>query len=308
MLRSRLVGLLAAAVVTLTGATVPAAASPRTLLFSWRDAAGIFQASVYSAPSDGSQPPVLFPLAGSEPTWGARWSPDGTHLAFFRMDPSFPGWQLMTSAADGSNQHFVTEYDYGGGEISTPRWSPDGRWLYFIRDNPGLPPDPYNPGIFRVRPDGTRLKRVSKKGYFNDFALSPDGKRLVAQGEPGGVWGVYVQSLPRPGTPITIIPGVGPGPVTSLDWASADEITYSRYEGDGALHEIHPDGTGSHVLLAIPGSVLSEPAWSPDGTQLAYTAGPDRSTAQLFVANADGSHPVQITEAAGYYSWVAWQP
>jgi Tol biopolymer transport system component len=51
------------------------------------------------------------------------------------------------------------------------------------------------------------------------------------------------------------------------------------------------------VLFSLPGSVLRDPAWSPDGSQIAYAAGPDLYHPQLFVANQDGSSAVQLTQA-----------
>ena len=54
---------------------------------------------------------------------------------------------------------------------------------------------------------------------------------------------------------------------------------------------------------------MSAPAWSPDGTQLAFSAqGPANmpSTASIFVAGADGSNPLQITDWGSFDSRPQW--
>jgi Tol biopolymer transport system component len=65
-----------------------------------------------------------------------------------------------------------------------------------------------------------------------------------------------------------------------------------------AIHTVNPDGTGDTTL-----SFGLEPAWSADGTRLAYRAG----GGALFVANADGSGAVRIGDPT-YASNPAWSP
>jgi hypothetical protein len=94
--------------------------------------------------------------------------------------------------------------------------------------------------------------------------------------------------------------------INDVDWATPDEITYAQ---DGALRMVRPDGTDDHVLLSVPGIYLAMPSWSPDGTRIAYVVEhPSTFEGQLFVANADGSDPVQITTTLSDYSFVSWQP
>jgi Tol biopolymer transport system component len=55
----------------------------------------------------------------------------------------------------------------------------------------------------------------------------------------------------------------------------------------GYVYAIHPDGSGEHRLWDVPGMIAE---WSPTGGRVAVFRDND-----LYVMNADGSHPVNIT-------------
>ena len=73
------------------------------------------------------------------------------------------------------------------------------------------------------------------------------------------------------------------------------------------LWVIQPDGSGLHRLAATPAAEEADPAWSPDGKRLAFDVGLD-----VYVANADGSNPVDITTrplgSGGCDSDPTWSP
>jgi hypothetical protein len=285
-LRVILFGLLAGgALVCAAGA---AQAAPGALVFT--DATGH---TTYTAPSDASLPPTLLPLGGLEP-WGAHYSPDGTRLVYEDF------FVLKTAAADGTDQHTVLDLHERGGLVTTPRWSPDGRFLYFIynpsRDRPAV----MSRGIYRVGVDGSGLTRVSQRGSFSDFDVSPDGKQLVMDGEVKHQLGTWVKRIGR-GKPMLLFDALTGG----LDWAQPGAITYS---GGSTMSEIAPDGSGDHVIFWHPGSWLLDPAWSPDGTRLAFASGPDAYHAHVVVTDPDGSNAVQITTTPSLYRWIDWQP
>ena len=55
---------------------------------------------------------------------------------------------------------------------------------------------------------------------------------------------------------------------------------------NGQIKSIEADGSGRSLIAGGPIDA-SGPAWSPDGSQIAYASGPD----SLVVANADGTNP-----------------
>ena len=71
----------------------------------------------------------------------ARWSPDGSHIAFIALPDSatpFPMGELWIMDANGSNSHPLAPADAGHGYA--PAWSPDSmRIAYVGRENPHAP-------------------------------------------------------------------------------------------------------------------------------------------------------------------------
>ncbi len=73
------------------------------------------------------------------------------------------------------------------------------------------------------------------------------------------------------------------------------------------LYVMNADGTGQTRLLNDPQTQYWHAAYSPDGRQIAYAAGPEQNL-QIFVADADGSHPRQLTNDPGSDISPAWSP
>jgi len=50
------------------------------------------------------------------------------------------------------------------------------------------------------------------------------------------------------------------------------------------------------------------PVWSPDGTRIAYISGTSPNDFDLWVMNADGSHPVRLTQHSSNQGDPNWSP
>ena len=78
---------------------------------------------------------------------------------------------LFTSKADGSDERpllVASSRDYN------PAWSRDGQWIVFTSERDG------QSEIYRVRPDGTALERLTNQPSYDDqAAVSPDGNQIV---------------------------------------------------------------------------------------------------------------------------------
>jgi dipeptidyl aminopeptidase/acylaminoacyl peptidase len=103
------------------------------------------------------------------------FAPDGRRLAFVSDLSGVP--QVWTVATEGGWPEQVTALD---DQVLGVAWSPDGAWLAFTL----APGGGMNQQIYRVRPDGTGLQRLTDGGSENNWisAAQPwthDGRALL---------------------------------------------------------------------------------------------------------------------------------
>ena len=98
----------------------------------------------------------------------------------------------------------------------------------------------------------------------------------------------------------TVLPFVGSSAAAPKD---AGELAFTR---GGDLYAVRADGTGLRRLTRTH-AVEGGPAWSPDGTRLAYNAGGSVS-AQIFVREADSGRTRAITRGRAQNLSPAWSP
>src|SRR6266487_1929297 len=161
-----------------------------------------YRSAIWLAAVDGSTPPRRF-TSGTKRDGGARWSPDGSMLAFAsnreKDDP-----QLYVMPVAGGEPQRLTDLKDGVGEIA---WSPDGTRIAFAsrvpdpaydeKDDRKRPPRRFTRLLFKLDNEGWTGDRRHHifvvdgsgegepvqltDGEFEDEdpAWSPDGKRIA---------------------------------------------------------------------------------------------------------------------------------
>jgi len=96
---------------------------------------------------------------------------------------------------------------------------------------------------------------------------------------------------------------------------STDLLLVSTREGDYAIYGMNADGGNQERLTAAEGDPSSpqglffqiEPAWSPDGRQIAFVS-KRRGSFDVYVMNADGTGTRRLTSTSGDEGHPTWSP
>ena len=169
--------------------------------------------------------------------------------------------------------------------------------------------------VWIANADGTDPHRVTRSPEMEfDPSWAPDGRRLAYRHQSGDDDSTEIYVVDADGSDarnLTRNDVADWGP----DWSpNGQTIVWNSAVGTFGFgfyaYTMQPDG--SHVRR-IAKHYVEYPAWSPDGTQIAFMAqepgavgtNPDYN---IFVMDRDGSHVRRLTATPGSDGWPAWSP
>ena len=174
-----------------------------------------------------------------------------------------------------------------------PVWSPDGRKLLFASGD----------DLSVMNPDGTgQAKLASGQHGLYDYRWSPDGSRIAfvdIHVERAEVFpSLWVMS--RDGSGKRMVADAA----TSPTWSPDRRIAFVLYED--AIGVVNADESGYTVPTGDQIVDADQPAWSPDGSQIAFVAGEGHK--DIMVMNADGTGVINLTNGVGDNGAPTWSP
>jgi len=148
--------------------------------------------SIWSRKADGTQPSDVsryaVPVAGGEltaylpPAAEVAWAPDGKRFVYHTTAPGDPLFVRDSAQSQPHRIYLAT----AGVHCHFPVWSPDGQYIYFAR---GVPPDDWD--IWRIRPTGDALERITNHGARLIYPVMLDGRTLLyllTESDGSGPW------------------------------------------------------------------------------------------------------------------------
>ncbi|HYM25007.1 MAG TPA: amidohydrolase family protein, partial [Vicinamibacterales bacterium] len=255
--------------------------------------------------------------------WSPTWSPDDRALAFVCRTPIDPARPLAnrpiflcTIDASGEVRQLAAP------SVDAPAWSPDGTRLAFVR-NLNL-----QVGVMTgTSPAQTmaplRLQPIGRMNEENVFPLRPDWldngeilytadghirRRSLAGGRSVTIPFTAKISLQRATYPIVHRPLEPVGPQLAAGIATPTVSPNGNLVAFVALGDVWlaSTDTGAARRLTDDAAAEADPAWSPDGTRLAYAS--DRSgRMQIWVYDFQSlPHPTQVTNDRNSLTGPAW--
>ena len=198
------------------------------------------------------------------------WSPDGRDLVYRIARPdSDVGLEVARMPAAGGEREVLTSTPEPDSSTQ-PSWFPDGSGI-----------------LFRRSTSGNRIASIWSMGLHGEdpvLRFDPDGPQWYPAFSPDMRRVLFATTM------------------------SPDD------DSDRGVFTMNADGTGLTALFDVAGAFDSAPAWSPDGSRIAFQSTADvaggnpEGDSEIWVMDADGSDPVQLTFNALHDEGPAWSP
>jgi Tol biopolymer transport system component len=207
------------------------------------------------------------------------------------LDPANPG-NVFNLTDNGA-----TSYD------EDPTWSPDGKRLAFVANFSTTFPQVEN--IYTMEPEAsdqtfnlaTQITHFTDHVSTGEIAWSPDGSKLAFV-RGNSQERLYVVNADGSSANATEIPTAG-GVANPTFSADSGKIAFSH---GSQVYTVNSDN--SSPASALPGAIGEEPAWSPDGSRIAY----GREFNDLEIISSAGGSPLATVPAYSQFAFLSWSP
>ncbi|WP_328280897.1 amidohydrolase family protein [Sphingobium sp.] len=230
------------------------------------------------------------------------WSPDGARIAYSGTDGAKTGLYATTLATGAESPLRAVE-----GRVDAPSFGPKGELAYVVQDAKGS----------RLEIDGTPVSGAENVFPFR-ISWGKTGYYYVSDGNVRHRAGTKTATIPFSATLEYVKPNYTRA---RRDWDSA-----APRKALGIVHPtISPDGSriafvalgdlylmsskgGAPENLTKDGAMDADPAWSPDGKQIAYTSDKGGGLPQLWIRDLATGKDRKLTNIDTQPLGAAWSP
>ncbi|MDQ2777176.1 MAG: winged helix-turn-helix domain-containing protein [Acidobacteriota bacterium] len=256
------------------------------------------------------------------PTPYIAWSPDNKWLlALDQSGPEQPAQIVRISVESGEKTVLLTSPHVlsrrtrtlaiaaGDGGIAI---SPDGRKLAFVHGVDAPLSDLYMGGLSgAMLPIGRPAMLNFGVSMIGGIAWDQDGRSLIVSSSRRGMPELWRVPVVPSGEPVRLnVGGGGDDPSDIALSATGRHLAYSHFVNDwniwrAGLTGAHPKQAESFIASTRNDS---RPAYSPDGTRIAFESGRSGSE-EIWMSTADGLQTVQLTSfGKAWAGSPAWSP
>jgi len=248
------------------------------------------------SPIDPALPPVVTPITSDAGTESfAAFSPDASQIAFVWDGPTQDNSDIYVRVVDGGGQPL--RLTSNPAPETSPAWSPDGRSIAFVRHQGR------QSAVYLISPIGGAERQVAditvRGRMIQDRLLgwSPDGRTLAIVQQAAGT---------APEEPVDGPNAPNPPPQSAAEGRAEPAP-------DGARILLHDEASGQSRHLDLtdtsndPRGRVHSPAFSPDGTRIAFVWGAGPLAGDIYVIPVEGGGtPRRITNDENLIQGLAW--
>jgi Tol biopolymer transport system component len=223
---------------------------------------------------------------------GIRLSPDGSRIRYTVAQNTVGASSLWEANADGTNAHLLLSPNWNSPpQECCGNWTADGHYFVFQSTQEGLStlwvlPD-QNPFWRKVARAPAQL--TTGPLNFGSPLPSRDGRKLFAQG-----WQPRAEMVRYDSKSDAFLPFLADTSAAQVDFSHDGRLVVYIHSTDSTLWRSKPDGS-SRLELTYPPLQVTVPHWSPDGTQIAFSAFKPGEPSRIYLIPSDGGAPQQLT-------------